>query len=32
MADVSSLLNRIDAEFSASEKQIKEFQTAHRKS
>ena len=27
MADVSSLLNRIDAEFLASEKQIKEFQT-----
>ena len=27
MADVSSLLNRIDAEFSACDKQIKEFQT-----
>jgi len=27
MADVNSLLSRIDAEFLASEKQIKEFQT-----
>ena len=27
MADLNSLLSRIDAEFSASEKQIKEFQT-----
>lgn len=27
MADMNSLLSRIDAEFSAAEKQIKEFQT-----